>query len=66
MMTNIDIKDKHGIVQSRAEVCDDDCLYWDLVVLETGKGYCILCGDKCYKGDKCKVVNKKAIKRTLQ
>ena len=37
-MTNIDNKDKHGIVQARAEVCGDGCHYWDLVVLETGKG----------------------------
>lgn len=53
-------RDRHDVV------CGDGCPFWELVVLESSKGYCILCGDKCYKGDKCKVVNKKAIKRTLQ
>ena len=66
MMTNIDIKDKHGIVKARAEVCGDDCPYWDLVVLETGKGYCKSCGEKCYRGSKCKDIHNKANKRTLQ
>jgi hypothetical protein len=60
------LKTKQDVIQARAEVCGDGCPFWELIVIESNKGYCIFCGEKCYKGDVCKAVNRKAIKRTLQ
>jgi hypothetical protein len=60
------LKTKQDVIQARAEVCGDGWPFWELIVIESNKGYCIFCGEKCYKGDVCKAVNRKAIKRTLQ
>ncbi len=51
---------------ARDAKCGDGCPFWELIVIESNKGYCIFCGEKCYKGDVCKAIDRKAIKRTLQ
>lgn len=46
--------------------CGDGCPFWELIVIESNKGYCISCGEKCYRGSKCRDIHNKASKRVLQ
>jgi len=51
---------------ARDAKCGDGCPFWELIVIESNKGYCKSCGEKCYRGSKCRDIHNKASKRVLQ
>lgn len=34
-------------------ICGDSCPFWELVSIDSDKGYCVACGEKKYRGSEC-------------